>query len=213
MLELASLGSKVLQIRSVEFAGKYRVRLRVLSSFEDRGEGTLITFEEDSKMEQPVISGIASNRDEAKITILGVPDRPGIAYQILGPVGDANIDVDMIVQNVGHDGLTDFSFTVNRSDFKKTLEVLKPVREHIKARDIVSGDAIAKVSIVGVGMRSHAGIASTAFRALAEEGINIQMISTSEIKISVVIDEKYTELAVRVLHKVFNLDQPALSGG
>jgi aspartate kinase len=185
----------------------------VLSSFEDHGEGTPITFEEDSKMEQPVISGIASNRDEAKITILGVPDRPGIAYQILGPVGEANIDVDMIVQNVGHDGLTDFSFTVNRSDFKKTLEVLKPVREHIKAREIVSGDAIAKVSIVGVGMRSHAGIASTAFRALAEEGINIQMISTSEIKISVVIDEKYTELAVRVLHKAFNLDQPALSAG
>jgi aspartate kinase len=211
MLELASLGSRVLQIRSVEFAGKYRVRLRVLSSFEDQGEGTLITFEEDSNMEQPVISGIASNRDEAKITILGVPDRPGIAYQILGPVGDANIDVDMIVQNVGHDGMTDFSFTVNRSDFKKTLEVLKPIREHIKAREIVSGDAIAKVSIVGVGMRSHAGIASAAFRALAEEGINIQMISTSEIKISVVIDEKYTELAVRVLHKAFNLDQPALS--
>jgi aspartate kinase len=211
MLELASLGSKVLQIRSVEFAGKYRVRLRVLSSFEDHGEGTLITFEEDSKMETPVISGIASNRDEAKITILGVPDRPGIAYQILGPVGEANIDVDMIVQNVGHDGLTDFSFTVNRGDFRKTLEVLKPVREHIKAREIVSGDAIAKVSIVGVGMRSHVGIASAAFRALAEEGINIQMISTSEIKISVVIDEKYTELAVRVLHKAFNLDQPALS--
>jgi aspartate kinase len=209
MLELASLGSKVLQIRSVEFAGKYRVRLRVLSSFEDGGEGTLITFEEDKNMEQPVISGIASNRDEAKITILGVPDRPGIAYQILGPIGDANIDVDMIVQNVGHDGLTDFSFTVNRSDYAKALEILKPVREHIKARDIVSGDKIAKVSMVGMGMRSHAGIASTAFRALAEEGINIQMISTSEIKVSVVIDEKYTELAVRVLHKVFNLDQPA----
>ena len=209
MLELASLGSKVLQIRSVEFAGKYRVRLRVLSSFEDEGEGTLITFEDDENMEQPVISGIASNRDEAKITILGVPDRPGIAYQILGPIGDANIDVDMIVQNVGHDGLTDFSFTVHRNDYKKALEVLKPVREHIKARDILSGDAIGKVSLVGVGMRSHAGIASTAFRALAEEGINIQMISTSEIKISVVIDEKYTELAVRVLHKVFNLDQVA----
>jgi len=209
MLELASLGSKVLQIRSVEFAGKYRVRLRVLSSFEDGGEGTLITFEEDENMEQPVISGIASNRDEAKITILGVPDRPGIAYQILGPIGDANIDVDMIVQNVGHDGLTDFSFTVNRSDYAKALEILKPIREHIKARDILSGDKIAKVSMVGMGMRSHAGIASTAFRALAEEGINIQMISTSEIKVSVVIDEKYTELAVRVLHKVFNLDQPA----
>jgi aspartate kinase len=207
MLELASLGSKVLQIRSVEFAGKYRVRLRVLSSFEDEGEGTLITFEEDENMEQPVIAGIASNRDEAKITILGVPDRPGIAYQILGPIGDANIDVDMIVQNVGHDGLTDFSFTVNRNDYAKALEILEPVRVHIKARDILSGDKIAKVSMVGVGMRSHAGIASTAFRALAEEGINIQMISTSEIKVSVVIDEKYTELAVRVLHKVFNLDQ------
>ena len=208
MLELASLGSKVLQIRSVEFAGKYRVRLRVLSSFEDEGEGTLITFEEDENMEQAVISGIAHNRDEAKITILGVPDRPGIAYQILGPVGDANIDVDMIVQNVGHDGLTDFSFTVHRSDYQKALQILKPIQEHIRARDIVSGDKIAKVSIVGVGMRSHAGIASTAFRALAEEGINIQMISTSEIKISVVIDEKYTELAVRVLHKTFGLDQP-----
>ena len=209
MLELASLGSKVLQIRSVEFAGKYRVRLRVLSSFEEEGEGTLITFEEDENMEQAIISGIASNRDEAKITILGVPDRPGIAYQILGPVGDANIDVDMIVQNVGHDGLTDFSFTVNRNDYAKALDVLKPICTHIKAREIISGDKIAKVSIVGVGMRSHAGIASTAFRALAEEGINIQMISTSEIKVSVVIDEKYTELAVRVLHKVFNLDQPA----
>jgi aspartate kinase len=209
MLELASLGSKVLQIRSVEFAGKYRVRLRVLSSFEEEGEGTLITFEEDENMEQAIISGIASNRDEAKITILGVPDRPGIAYQILGPIGDANIDVDMIVQNVGHDDLTDFSFTVHRNDYQKALEILKPIREHIKAREIVSGDKIAKVSLVGVGMRSHAGIASTAFRALAEEGINIQMISTSEIKVSVVIDEKYTELAVRVLHKVFNLDQPA----
>jgi aspartate kinase len=208
MLELASLGSKVLQIRSVEFAGKYRVRLRVLSSFEEEGEGTLITFEEDENMEQAIISGIASNRDEAKITILGVPDRPGIAYQILGPIGDANIDVDMIVQNVGHDDLTDFSFTVHRNDYQKALEILKPIREHIKAREIVSGDKIAKVSLVGVGMRSHAGIASTAFRALAEEGINIQMISTSEIKVSVVIDEKYTELAVRVLHKVFNLDQP-----
>jgi aspartate kinase len=209
MLELASLGSKVLQLRSVEFAGKYRVRLRVLSSFEEGGAGTLITFEEDENMEQPVISGIASNRDEAKITILGVPDRPGIAYQILGPIGDADIDVDMIVQNVGHDGLTDFSFTVHRNDYRKALGILGPIREHIKARDIVSGDKIAKVSVVGVGMRSHAGIASTAFRALAEEGINIQMISTSEIKVSVVIDEKYTELAVRVLHKVFGLEQAA----
>jgi aspartate kinase len=208
MLEVASLGSRVLQIRSVEFAGKYRVRLRVLSSFEEEGEGTLITFEEDEKMEKAIISGIAFNRDEAKITILGVPDRPGIAYQILGPIGDANIDVDMIVQNVGHDGMTDFSFTVNRNDYRKALEILKPVVEHIKARGVVSGDRIAKVSVVGVGMRSHAGIASTAFRALAEEGINIEMISTSEIKISVVIDEKYMELAVRVLHKVFGLDQP-----
>jgi aspartate kinase len=207
MLEMASLGSKVLQIRSVEFAGKYQVKLRVLSSFEETGEGTLITFEEDDKMEQATISGIAFNRDEAKITILGVPDRPGIAYQILGPVGDANIDVDMIVQNVGHDGLTDFSFTVHRSDYKKVLDILKPVAAHIKAREVQGGDKIAKVSIVGVGMRSHAGIASTAFRTLAEEGINIQMISTSEIKVSVVIDEKYMELAVRVLHKAFGLDQ------
>jgi len=209
MLEMASLGSKVLQIRSVEFAGKYGVKLRVLSSFEEEGEGTLITFEEGRNMEQPTISGIAFNRDEAKITILGVPDRPGVAYQILGPVGDANIDVDMIVQNVGHDGMTDFSFTVHRNDYHKALQVLQPVREHIKAREVIGGDNIAKVSLVGVGMRSHAGIASTAFRALAEEGINIQMISTSEIKVSIVIDEKYTELAVRVLHKAFNLDQPA----
>jgi aspartate kinase len=209
MLEMASLGSKVLQIRSVEFAGKYKVRLRVLSSFEDEGEGTLITFEEDKDMEKAVISGIAFNRDEAKITVLGVPDRPGIAYQILGPVGEANIDVDMIVQNVGHDGLTDFSFTVHRNDYQKALKVLKPVVEHTKARGLQSGDKIAKVSVVGVGMRSHAGIASTMFRTLAEEGINIEMISTSEIKVSVVIDEKYTELAVRVLHKAFGLDQPA----
>ena len=208
MLEMASLGSKVLQIRSVEFAGKYKVKLRVLSSFAAEGEGTLITLEEDNKMEQATISGIAFNRDEAKITILGVPDRPGIAYQILGPVGDANIDVDMIVQNVGHDGLTDFSFTVHRNDYQKALEILKPVAKHIKAREVQGGDKIAKVSVVGVGMRSHAGIASTAFRTLAEEGINIQMISTSEIKISIVIDEKYMELAVRVLHKVFELDQP-----
>ena len=207
MLEMASLGSKVLQIRSVEFAGKYKVKLRVLSSFEEEGEGTLITFEEDDTMEQATISGIAFNRDEAKITILGVPDRPGIAYQILGPIGDANIDVDMIVQNVGHDGLTDFSFTVHRNDYHKALEILKPVATHIKAREVQGGDKIAKVSVVGVGMRSHAGIASTAFRTLAEEGINIQMISTSEIKISVVIDEKYMELAVRVLHKAFGLDQ------
>jgi aspartate kinase len=207
MLELASLGSKVLQIRAVEFAGKYQVRLRVLSSFEEEGEGTLITFEDDQNMEQAIISGIAYTRDEAKITVQGVPDRPGIAYQILGPIGDANIDVDMIVQNVGYDGLTDFSFTVNRNDYTKALDILKPVQQHIKAREVLGGDKIAKVSLVGVGMRSHAGIASTAFRALAEEGINIQMISTSEIKVSIVIDEKYTELAVRVLHKTFGLDQ------
>jgi aspartate kinase len=208
MLELASLGSKVLQIRSVEFAGRYRVRMRVLSSFEEESEGTLITFEEDEKMEQATISGIAFNRDEAKITILGVPDRPGIAYQILGPIGDANIDVDMIVQNVGHDGMTDFSFTVHRNDYQKALKLLDPVVKHIKASGVVGGDKIAKVSVVGVGMRSHAGIASAMFRTLAEEGINIEMISTSEIKISVVIDEKYLELAVRVLHKSFGLEQP-----
>jgi aspartate kinase len=209
MLEMASLGSRVLQIRSVEFAGKYKVRLRVLSSFEEESEGTLITFEEDENMEQAIISGIAFNRDEAKITILGVPDRPGIAYQILGPIGDATVDVDMIVQNVGHDGMTDFSFTVHRNDYQKTLKLLEPIVKHIQASGIVSGDRIAKVSVVGVGMRSHAGIASTMFRTLAEEGINIEMISTSEIKISVVIDEKYMELAVRVLHRAFALDQPA----
>jgi aspartate kinase len=209
MLEMASLGSRVLQTRSVEFAGKYRVKLRVLSSFEEESEGTLITFEEDENMEQATISGIAFNRDEAKITILGVPDRPGIAYQILGPIGDANIDVDMIVQNVSHDGLTDFSFTVNRGDYHRTLKLLEPVVKHIKARGVEGGDKIAKVSVVGVGMRSHAGIASSAFRTLAEEGINIEMISTSEIKISIVINEKYTELAVRALHKAFGLDQPA----
>jgi aspartate kinase len=209
MLEMASLGSKVLQIRSVEFAGKYKVRLRVLSSFQEDGEGTLITFEDDAHMEKAIISGIAFNRDEAKITLLGVPDRPGIAYQILGPIGDANIDVDMIVQNVSHDGLTDFSFTVHRNDFQRAMQILQNVDAHIKSRGVIGDDKIAKVSVVGVGMRSHAGIASTAFRALAEEGINIRMISTSEIKISIVIDEKYVELAVRVLHKEFNLEQPA----
>ena len=210
MLEMASLGSKVLQIRSVEFAGKYKVKLRVLSSFEEEGQGTLITFEEDKDMERAIISGIAFNRDEAKITVLGVPDRPGIAYQILGPVADANIDVDMIIQNVGHDGMTDFSFTINRSEFERTMDILKnQVQPHIGARGVIGGNRIAKVSIVGVGMRSHVGIASKMFRALAEEGINIQMISTSEIKISVVVDEKYMELAVRVLHKVFELDQLA----
>ncbi len=210
MLEMASLGSKVLQIRSVEFAGKYKVKLRVLSSFEEDGEGTLITFEETDNMEQPIISGIAFNRDEAKITVLGVPDRPGIAYQILGPVADANIDVDMIIQNVGADGTTDFTFTVNKSEFNKTMNILKDkVQGHIGAREIMGDDKIAKVSVVGVGMRSHVGIASQMFRVLAEEGINIQMISTSEIKISVGIDEKYLELAVRVLHKAFELDQAA----
>jgi len=208
MLEMASLGSKVLQIRSVEFAGKYKVRLRVLSSFEEEGEGTLITFEEDGTMEQAVISGIAFNRDEAKITVLGVPDHPGIAYQILGPVADANIDVDMIIQNVSHDDLTDFSFTVHRNEFKKTMDIIREkIQPHIGARDVIGGDRIAKVSVVGVGMRSHAGIASKMFRVLAEEGINIQMIATSEIKVSVVVDEKYMELAVRVLHKAFDLEQ------
>ena len=207
MLEMASLGSKVLQIRAVEFAGKYKVKLRVLSSFEEEGEGTLITFEEEKNMERAIISGIAFNRDEAKITVLGVPDRPGIAYQILGPVADANIDVDMIIQNVGHDGMTDFSFTVNRNEFARTMDILEnQVQPHIGARGVIGGDRIAKVSVVGVGMRSHVGIASRMFRTLAEEGINIQMISTSEIKISVVVDEKYMELAVRVLHKIFELD-------
>jgi len=208
MLEMASLGSKVLQLRSVEFAGKYKVKLRVLSSFEEDGQGTLITFEEDENMEQAVISGIAFNRDEAKITVVGAPDHPGIAYQILGPVADANIDVDMIIQNVGQDGLTDFSFTVHRNEFNNALNILKEkIQPHIGARDVIGGDKIAKVSVVGVGMRSHAGIASKMFRVLAEEGINIQMIATSEIKISVVVDEKYMELAVRVLHKAFDLEQ------
>lgn len=210
MLELASQGSKVLQIRSVEFAGKYKVKLRVLSSFEDEGDGTLITFEEDGKddnMENPIISGIAFNRDEAKITVLGVPDKPGIAYQILGPIADANIDVDMIIQNTGADGTTDFTFTVHKNEMGKALAVLRDkVQGHINAREISGDDKIAKVSVVGIGMRSHVGIASQMFRTLAEEGINIQMISTSEIKIAVVIDEKYMELAVRVLHKAFELE-------
>ena len=211
MLELASQGSKVLQIRSVEFAGKYKVKLRVLSSFEEGGEGTLITFEdsenEDSDMEQPIISGIAFNRDEAKITVLGVPDKPGIAYQILGPIADANIDVDMIIQNTGADGTTDFTFTVHKNEMAKALSILQDqVQAHIGAREISGDDKIAKVSVVGVGMRSHVGIASQMFRTLAEEGINLQMISTSEIKIAVVIDEKYMELAVRVLHKAFELE-------
>src|SRR5450830_225867 len=208
MLELASQGSKVLQIRSVEFAGKYKVKLRVLSSFEEEGEGTLITFEENDNMEQPIISGIAFNRDEAKITVLGVPDRPGIAYQILGPIADANIDVDIIIQNTGADGTTDFTFTVHKNEMNKALSILRDkVQSIIGAREISGDDKIAKVSIVGVGMRSHVGIASQMFRTLAEEGINIQMISTSEIKIAVVIDEKYLELAVRVLHKAFELEE------
>ena len=216
MLEMASLGSKVLQTRSVEFAGKYKVPLRVLSSLTDpmmaleaeARSGTLITFEEDQKMEQAVISGIAFNRDEAKITVVGVPDRPGIAYQILGPVGDANIDVDMIIQNASVGGLTDFSFTVNRAEYAKALDVLDgKVKGAIGAAEIRGDDKVCKVSMVGVGMRTHAGIASQMFRTLSEEGINIQMISTSEIKISVVIDDKYMELAVRALHKAFGLDQ------
>ena len=219
MLEMAGAGSKVLQIRSVEFAGKYKVPTRVLSSLTDpalpvreEGEsGTLITFEEDPHMamEKAVISGVAFNRDEAKITVEGVPDRPGVAYAILGPIADANIDVDVIVQNIGHDGLTDMTFTVHRNDYPKALKILRDqVKPHIKCRDVTGDDRIAKVSIVGLGMRSHAGIAAQMFRTLAEEGINIQMISTSEIKITVVIEEKYTELAVRVLHNAFELEQP-----
>ena len=208
MLEMASLGSKVLQIRSVEFAGKYKVKLRVLSSFEEEGDGTLITFEDDNTMEQAIISGIAFNRDEAKITVIGVPDKPGIAYQILGPISEANIDVDIIIQNVGTGGATDFSFTVHRNEYAKAMDILKnKVQPHIGAKDVIGDNKTAKVSVVGIGMRSHVGIASKMFRTLAEEGINIQMISTSEIKISVVIDEKYLELAVRVLHKAFDLDQ------
>jgi aspartate kinase len=219
MLEMASLGSKVLQIRSVEFAGKYRVRLRVLSSLtpadlplaEEAASGTLITFEEDSQMEKAVISGIAFSRDEAKITLTRVPDRPGIAYQILGAIADANIDVDMIVQNISVDGMTDFSFTVHRNEYAKAMDVLMgKVKDHIGATSIQGDPKICKVSVVGIGMRSHVGIASLMFRTLAEEGINIQMITTSEIKISVVIDDKYLELAVRALHKAFGLEhEPA----
>ncbi len=215
MLEMASLGSKVLQIRSVEFAGKYRVRLRVLSSLtpwdipleQEMRSGTLITFEEDQNMERAVVSGIAFARDEAKITVVGVPDRPGIAYQILSAVGQANIEVDMIVQNQSVAGFTDFSFTVGRNDYARTLSILKnEVQAHIGAKDVLGDPKSCKVSIVGVGMRSHAGVASTMFRTLSEEGINIQMISTSEIKVSVLIDEKYLELAVRALHRAFDLD-------
>ncbi len=216
MLEMASLGSKVLQIRSVEFAGKYRVPLRVLSSFTpwdidlavEAKSGTLISFEEDEKMEQAVVSGIAFTRDEAKITVVGVPDTPGIAYQIVGKVAEANIDVDVIIQNVSHDGKTDFSFTVPRGDHARAMELLKSqVVPALGAREVVGDAKIAKVSIVGIGMRSHVGIASTMFKTLSDEGINIQMITTSEIKTSVVIDEKYLELAVRALHKAFGLDE------
>jgi aspartate kinase len=218
MLEMASAGSKVLQIRSVEFAGKYRVPTRVLSSLsdpmlpvaEEARAGTLITFEEDPHMamEKAVVSGVAAQRDEAKITVHSVPDKPGIAYAILGPIADANINVDVIVQNVSHDGMTDLSFTVNRGDLPRAMKILKDqVKPHIKCKDVTGDDRMAKISIVGMGMRSHAGIAAQMFRTLAEEGINIQMISTSEIKISVVVDEKYAELAVRVLHKAFELDQ------
>jgi len=208
MLEMASLGSKVLQIRSVEFAGKYKVKLRVLSSFEEESQGTLITVEEKGNMEQPVISGIAFNRDEAKLTVLGVPDRPGIAYQILGPIAEANIDVDMIIQNIGQNDTTDFSFTVNRNDYARALTILEDVKQKIAARDLTGDTTICKVSAVGVGMRSHPGVASKMFGALAKKRINIQMISTSEIKISVVINEQHLEPAVRVLHKAFGLDKP-----
>lgn len=215
MLELASLGSKVLQIRSVEFAGKYRVPTRVLSSLtdpaiplaEEANSGTLITFEEDEHMEQALISGIASTSDEAKITLLGVPDRPGVAYQILGPIADANIDVDMIIQNQSVNGTTDFSFTVHRNEISKALDVLnRRVKDQIGAREVIGDAKVAKVSAVGIGMRSHVGIAAQMFQTLSAEGINIQMISTSEIKISVIIDDKYVELAVRALHKAFGLE-------
>jgi aspartate kinase len=218
MLEMASMGSKVLQIRSVEFAGKYKVPLRVLSSFtpwdidlnEEASSGTLITFEESEEMEQAIVSGIAFNRDEAKISVLGVPDKPGIAYQILGSVADANIEVDVIIQNLSKEGKTDFSFTVHRNEFQKAMELLKSkVVPALGAADVVGDAKICKVSIVGIGMRSHVGVASRMFKSLSDEGINIQMISTSEIKTSVVIDEKYMELAVRALHREFDLDQPS----
>ena len=207
MLELASLGSKVLQIRSVEFAGKYQVRLRVLSSLEEGGSGTLISFEEDESMERAVVSGIAFDKNQARINVRGVPDRPGIAYQILGAVADANIEIDMIIQNAGNEGTTDFSFTVPRGDYKAVLELLRHQRDSIGAMEISGDDTVCKVSIVGLGMRSHVGVAARMFRALAAENINIQMISTSEIKVSLLIDEKYMELATRVLHKEFELDK------
>lgn len=207
MLELASLGSKVLQIRSVEFAGKYQVRLRVLSSLQEGGEGTLITFEEDENMEKAVVKGIAFDKNQARINVRGVSDKPGIAYQILGAIADANIEVDMIIQNVGAEGTTDFSFTVPRGDYRQTLDLMNGLKESLGAAEVNGDDTVCKVSIVGVGMRSHSGVAATMFRSLAEEGINIQMISTSEIKVSVLIDEKYMELATRVLHKAFGLEQ------
>ena len=211
MLEMASAGSKVLQIRSVEFAGKHNVPLRVLSTFQE-GQGTLITFEEAleaEQMEKALISGIAFNRDEAKLTILGVPDRPGIAYSILGPVADANIEVDMIIQNIGRDGTTDFTFTVHRNDYERALEILREQAGRLGAREVAGDNKIAKLSLVGIGMRSHAGVASKMFQVLAKESINIRMISTSEIKISVVVDEKYLELGVRALHEAFELDKAA----
>jgi len=204
MLELSSLGSKVLQIRAVEFAGKYRVPLRVLSSFEP-GPGTLITYE-DNEMEEPLISGIAFNRDEAKVAVIGVPDTPGIAADLLGSVAGANIEVDMIIQNIGQQGLTDFTFTVHKRDYETTLDLVRRKAEELGARQVVGDDKIVKISLVGVGMRSHAGVANTMFKALSDEGINIQMISTSEIKISVVVDDKYLELGVRALHKAFELE-------
>ena len=207
MLEMASLGSKVLQIRAVEFAGKYNVPLRVLHSFKE-GPGTLITTESEDTMEQPVISGIAFNRDEAKLTITGVPDIPGVASKILGPISDSNVEVDMILQNVSAEGLTDFTFTVHRNDYDQAFETIKTIAKSLNAKGAIGSEKIAKVSIVGVGMRSHAGVASRMFESLANENINIQMISTSEIKVSVVIDEKYLELAVRALHSTFEMDQP-----
>ena len=218
MLEMASLGSKVLQIRSVEFAGKYRVPTRVLSSLtdpmmsldEEKVSGTLITFEEDEHMEQAVVSGIAFNRDEAKVTFRVVPDKPGVAYQILGQVAEANIDVDMIIQNQGSDGTTDFTFTVHRNEFNKAMDLLKnKIQGSVGAREVAGDTNVCKVSIVGIGMRSHVGVASLMFKTLSEEGINIQMISTSEIKVSVLIDDKYMELAVRALHKAFDLEKDA----
>ncbi|MCG5548677.1 aspartate kinase [Halorhodospira halochloris] len=205
MLELSSLGSKVLQIRAVEFAGKYGVPLRVLSSFEE-GPGTLITYEEEG-MEEPLISGIAFNREEAKVSVIGVPDTPGIAAKILGPVADASIEVDMIIQNISQQGLTDFTFTVHKRDFQNTLDLVRSNAEVLGARDVYGDDNIVKISVVGVGMRSHAGVANTMFQTLSDEGINIQMISTSEIKISVVVEEKYLELGVRALHKAFELNK------